>query len=488
VIISAAGEVEDIRKTVEPVLKDEPESRLLYINLSGDGYLLGGSSFAQLLNALGTNSPGVKDPLYFKKVFNTIQLLIASDHILAGHDISAGGMITALLEMTFSCEKLGLDLDLSPIPETDIIKILFSENPGILIQVSKNSAAIKALKDNGIIYYDLGKQVKSDFIVLKKEPFQKKLAVKTFRDIWYKTSYLLDRNQCGPELAEKRYRNYKAQPVWFRFPAGFTGTAQSLGIDLARMKPTGIKAAIIREKGVNGDREMAYIMHLAGFDVKDVHMTDLIAGRETLEDIHFIVFVGGFSNSDVLGSAKGWAGAFLYNKKAQIALENFYRRKDTLSLGVCNGCQLMAELGLITGTTPLAPVMLRNESGKFESAFINVEVTGCNAVMFRTLSGSRLGIWVAHGEGRFRLTGKENDYNIALRFCYPEYPGNPNGSDYAVAGICSPDGRHLAIMPHLERAIFPWNWALYPLDRLHDEISPWVEAFINAKKWIEKRT
>ena len=488
VIISAAGEVEDIRKTVEPVLKDEPESRLLYINLSGDEYLLGGSSFAQHLNALGTDSPGVKDPLYFKKVFNTIQLLIGSDYILAGHDISAGGMVTALLEMTFSCEKLGLDLDLSSIPEPDVIKILFSENPGILIQVSKNSPAIKILKDNGIIYYDLGKQVKSDFIVLKKEPFQKKLAVKTFRDIWYKTSYLLDRNQCGPELAEKRYRNYKAQPVWFRFPAGFTGTAQSLGIDLARMKPTGIKAAIIREKGVNGDREMAYIMHLAGFDVKDVHMTDLIAGRETLEDIHFIVFVGGFSNSDVLGSAKGWAGAFLYNEKAQIALENFYRRKDTLSLGVCNGCQLMAELGLITGTTPLAPVMLRNESGKFESAFINVEVTGGNAVMFRTLSGSRLGIWVAHGEGRFRLTGKESDYNIALRFCYPEYPGNPNGSDYAVAGICSPDGRHLAIMPHLERAIFPWNWALYPLDRLHDEISPWVEAFINAKKWIEKRT
>lgn len=488
VIISAAGEVMDIRKTVEPVLKDEQESRLLYINLSGDEYLLGGSSFAQLLNALGTSSPGVKDPFGFKKVFNTIQHLIASDHILAGHDISSGGMITALLEMTFSCEKLGLDLDLSSIPEPDVIKILFGENPGILIQVSKNSPVIKTLKDNGIIYYDLGKQVKSDFIILKKDAFQKKLPVKAYRDLWYKTSYLLDRNQCGPELAEKRYRNYKVQPLWFRFPAGFTGKTPSLGIDLARMKSTGIKAAIIREKGVNGDREMAYIMHLAGFDVKDVHMTDLIAGRENLENIHFIVFVGGFSNSDVLGSAKGWAGAFLYNEKAQIALENFYRRKDTLSLGVCNGCQLMAELGLITGNTPMDPVMLHNESGKFESAFINVDVTDSNAVMFRTLSGSRLGIWVAHGEGRFNLTGKESEYNIALRYCYPEYPGNPNGSDYAVAGICSPDGRHLAIMPHLERAIFPWNWALYPLDRRHDEISPWVEAFINAKKWIEKGT
>jgi phosphoribosylformylglycinamidine synthase len=486
VIISAAGEVEDIRKTVEPVLKEEPDSRLLYINLSGGEYLLGGSSFAQLLNALGTDTPGVKDPVYFKKVFHTIQQLIASDHILAGHDISAGGMIITLLEMTFSCQKLGLDLDLSPIPEPDVIKILLSENPGILIQVSKDSPVFKILKDNGIIYHDLGKQVKSDFVTVKKESFQKKLNIKVYRDLWYKTSYLLDRSQCGPELAEKRYRHYKEQPVWFRFPAGFSGKAQSLGIDLTRMKPSGTKAAIIREKGVNGDREMAYLMHLAGFDVKDVHMTDLIAGRETLDAIHFIVFVGGFSNSDVLGSAKGWAGAFLYNEKARIALENFYSREDTLSLGVCNGCQLMVELGLINGNTPLAPVMLRNESGKFESAFINVDITDSNAVMFRTLSGSRLGIWVAHGEGRFSLPGKENEYNIALRFSYPEYPGNPNGSDYAVAGICSPDGRHLAIMPHLERAIFPWNWALYPGDRRHDEISPWVEAFINAKKWIQK--
>jgi len=397
-------------------------------------------------------------------------------------------MVVALLEMTFSCESLGLDLDLSPIPGPDVVKILLSENPGILIQIHKNSPVIKTLKDNGIIYYDLGKPVKSDFVALNMDDFQKKLPIKKYRDLWYKTSYLLDRNQCGQELAEKRYRNYKEQPVWFRFPSGFSGKAQSLGIELTRMKPSGIKAAIIREKGVNGDREMAYIMHLAGFDVKDVHMTDLIAGRETLEDIHFIVFVGGFSNSDVLGSAKGWAGAFLYNEKARVALENFFRRKDTLSLGVCNGCQLMAELGLITDNTRLSPVMLPNASGKFESAFISVEITDSNAIMFSSLTGSRLGIWVAHGEGRFSLPGKESEYNIAMRYCYPEYPGNPNGSDFAVAGICSADGRHLAIMPHLERATFPWNWGIYPEDRRHDEISPWVEAIVNAKNWIEQGT
>jgi phosphoribosylformylglycinamidine synthase len=486
VIISAAAEVRDIRRTVEPVLKNDLDSRLVYIDMSGSEYLLGGSSLAQILNKLGSKTPTVKDPAYFKKVFNTVQQLIESNLILAGHDISSGGMIVTLLEMVFSCENIGLDIDLTGIAEPEIVKVLFSENPGILIQVKCNSNAFEILKNNRISFVDFGKPVLSDHIALKKDSFHKKLDIKFYRDIWYKTSYLLDRNQCGPELAETRYKNYKKQPLSFRFPGDFSGSASSLGIDPVRMKFSGIKAAIIREKGVNGDREMAYIMHLAGFDVKDVHMTDLIAGRETLEDLHFIVFVGGFSNSDVLGSAKGWAGAFLYNEKARIALENFYKRKDTLSLGVCNGCQLMIELQLIKSQGKHLPAMLHNLSEKYESAFLGVDVTKSNSIMFRTLAGARLGIWVAHGEGRFMLPGTESEYNIALRYCYSEYPGNPNGSDYAVAGLCSSDGRHLAIMPHLERAIFPWNWAAYPEERMNDEISPWVEAFVNARKWIEK--
>jgi len=486
VIVTAAGEVTDFRKAVEPVLQDCPGSSLIYIDMSGNGFSLGGSSFAQIMNALGTTTPTITDPLYFKTIFNTVQGLITSGHILAGHDISAGGLIVALLEMTFSCEQIGLEIDLSALPEPDVMKILFSENPGILIQVDKASPAIEILNDRGIQYYVLGKPVKSDSITLEKKDWKTSMNIKKYRDLWYKTSYLLDRNQCGPELAEKRYNHYKKQPVWFRFPDGFKGKADALGINLTRMAPTGIKAAIIREKGVNGDREMAYIMHLAGFDVKDVHMTDLIAGRESLEDISFIVFVGGFSNSDVLGSAKGWAGAFLYNEKARITLENFFSRTDTLSLGVCNGCQLMVELGLITSHGKNTPAMLHNQSEKFESSFLNVDVSESNAIMFHSLAGSRLGIWVAHGEGRFFLPGKETDYNIALRYSYNEYPGNPNGSDFSVAGICSVDGRHLAIMPHLERAIFPWNWALYPKFRQHDEISPWVEAFVNARNWIEK--
>ena len=228
---------------------------------------------------------------------------------------------------------------------------------------------------------------------------------------------------------------------------------------------------------------MAWCMHLAGRDVKDVQMTDLISGRETLEDVNMIVFVGGFSNSDVLGSAKGWAGSFLYNEKAKKALDDFYARKDTLSLGVCNGCQLMIELGLITPQDELKPKMLHNDSHKFESAFVGVTVNGKNSVMFSSLDGCKLGVWIAHGEGKFSLPYDEKHYNIALKFNYEQYPANPNGSDYSTAGIASADGRHLAIMPHIERAIKPWNWPYYPEQRT-DELTPWIEAFVNARNWI----
>ena len=232
---------------------------------------------------------------------------------------------------------------------------------------------------------------------------------------------------------------------------------------------------------------MAYALYLAGFDVKDVMMTDLISGRETLEDINLIVFCGGFSNSDVLGSAKGWAGAFLYNPKAKEALDRFYARKDTLSLGICNGCQLMVELNLINPEHQQRTRMLHNDSHKFESAFLGLTIPENNSVMLGSLSGSKLGIWVAHGEGKFSLPEGEENYNIVAKYSYNSYPGNPNGSDYSVAGICSKDGRHLAMMPHLERSIFPWQNAYYPYKRHMDEVTPWIEAFVNAREWVEKQ-
>jgi phosphoribosylformylglycinamidine synthase len=485
VIISAAGEVIDFRKTVEPAICNNTNARILYIDLSGDSFKTGGSSFSQSQNCLGNDTPEVKDPAYFVKVFDTVQQLISEGLILAGHDISAGGMIVTLLEMCFPHPRSGMSINLNMIAEEDIIKILFSENPGIIIQVEDTSVE-KLLLNRQIKYQVIGQFAAIDSIDISRAGFSFSLDVHKLRDAWFKTSYLLDRNQSGPVLAEKRFVNYKNQPLNFIFNNGFSGKASQFGISKQRMAPSGIKSAIIREKGVNGDREMAYMMYLAGFDVKDVHMTDLISGREKLEDINLIVFVGGFSNSDVLGSAKGWAGAFLYNDEARNTLNRFYARKNTLSLGVCNGCQLMVELDLITPGHSHEPKMMLNASHKFESAFLSVDIPENNSIMLKTLAGSRLGIWVAHGEGRFILPNEEKEYNVTMKYTYSEYPGNPNGSDYSVAGICSDDGRHLAIMPHLERSIFPWNWAYYPENRKNDEVSPWIEAFVNSKTWIVK--
>ncbi|MEN8120246.1 MAG: phosphoribosylformylglycinamidine synthase [Bacteroidota bacterium] len=485
VIISAAAEVSNIRQIVSPAIQNVADSEILFIDFSYAAFELGGSSFAQSINQQGTATPTVNDTDYFVQAFNTVQQLIKNNLILAGHDISAGGMITALLEMTFPSQNIGLDVDLSGLAETDLIKILFSENPGILIQVNGDGKAKAQLNKADILFAKIATINNSGKLNIKHAGKTLNLDVKHLRDVWYKTSYLLDKEQSTEELATSRFENYKLQPVSYKFPDTFTGKCKQYQIDNKRKTKTGVKAAIIREKGVNGDREMAYSMHLAGFDVKDVHMTDLISGRETLEDINFIVFVGGFSNSDVLGSAKGWAGAFLYNEKANKALKNFYARKDTLSLGVCNGCQLMVELNLLHPEHTERPKMEHNASGKFESAFLNVEVPENNSVMLKSLAGSKLGIWVAHGEGQFKLPKEESHYNIAMKYSYSAYPGNPNGSDFDTAGMVSDDGRHLAMMPHLERTIFPWQCATYPKDRKTEDITPWVEAFVNARKWVE---
>jgi phosphoribosylformylglycinamidine synthase len=484
VIISAAGEVKDIRQIAEPVLQNDPFTSLLYIDMSRDSFSLGGSSFAQVTNRLGTEAPTVKDPAYFVEVFNTIQKLISKGMIISGHDISAGGMITTLLEMCFSNPAGGITVNLTAIGEEDIIKILFSQNPGIIIQVQDEGEVADFLLENGISYYSIGHPILERSLTVTNNIEVYNFDINYLRKKWFHSSYLLDRRQCGPEQAKERLKNYVNHPLDLNF-GSFKGSFKSLGISPERRKKSGIQAAIIREKGVNGDREMAYALHLAGFDVKDVHMTDLISGRETLESVSMIVFVGGFSNSDVLGSAKGWAGAFMYNEKARKTLHNFYKRTDTLSLGVCNGCQLMAELGLIYPDHKVMPKLLTNKSLKFESGFLSVRILKNNSVMLGSLEGMELGIWVAHGEGRFSLPYSESKYKIPMKFSHHTYPANPNGSDYDVAGLSSPDGRHLVMMPHLERAYFPWQCGYYPADRKKDDITPWMQAFVNARKWTE---
>lgn len=485
VIITASGESTDVRKVVEPVTRRVEGSILVYIDLSKTALALGGSSFGQVVGKLGTKTPTVANPSYFAKAFNVVQYLISKGLVIAGHDVSSGGLVTALLEMNFANTSGGMDITLDGFAEKDIMKVLFAENPALVLQLSPSAAA--HLDVAGINYIRLGGINNSRSINICKGDWKTQLDIDTLRDVWYSTSYKLDTRQTGETLAKQRFENYKNQPLQYRFPDTFSGTFMQYGANPNRRQKTGIRAAIIREKGVNGDREMAWSMYLAGFDVKDVHTTDLISGRETLEDVNFIVFVGGFSNSDVMGSAKGWAGALLYSPKAKAALDSFYKRPDTMSLGVCNGCQLVIELGLITPNDAQKPQMLHNNSHKFESNFIGVQVEKTNSIMLESLSGSKLGIWIAHGEGKFNLPMAESHYNIALRYAYGEYPANPNGSDYNAAGICSTDGRHLAMMPHLERAIYPWNWAHYPANRSADEVTPWIEAFVNARNWIGRK-
>ena len=489
VIVSAGGEVSDIRKVVSPVAVNDKNSSFYHIDFSFDKQRLGGSAFAQSLGKVGDDVPTVKNPEYFADCFEAVQQMIAKGWIMAGHDISAGGLITTLLEMCFANTEGGMHINLHDIQDDDIVKLLLSENPGVIVQVSdKNKEEFaKFMEDEGIGYAKIGYPTpKERTIVIKKGDFEHTFDIDALREVWYNTSYLLDRKQSFNGCAEQRHENYKNQPLEIKFNDSFKGTLESYGISADRRERSGIKAAIIREKGTNGEREMAYSLYLAGFDVKDVMMTDLISGRETLEDINMIVFCGGFSNSDVLGSAKGWAGAFLFNPKAKEALDKFYAREDTLSLGICNGCQLMVELNLINPEHTSRARMLHNNSHKFESAFLGLDIPQNNSVMFGSLAGSKLGIWVAHGEGKFSLPESEDKYNIVAKYNYSGYPANPNGSDYNVAGICSADGRHVAMMPHLERAIFPWQNAWYPADRRNDEVTPWIEAFVNARKWIEK--
>ena len=495
VIVSAGGEVSDIRKVVSPVVVNDEHTTLYHIDFSFDDLRLGGSAFAQSRGFVGSDVPTVKNPEYFRDAFNAVQELINKGLILAGHDISAGGLITCLLEMCFANTEGGLEISVDKFKHTDLVKILFAENPAIVVQVrNKDKKEFKEILDEaGIGYVKIGQPAEERHILVEHDGQTYQFGIDYLRDVWYETSYLLDTKQSFNGCARQRYENYKEQPLEYNIvhtvandgDKPFDGTFAQQGINANRREASGIRAAIIREKGTNGEREMAYALYLAGFDVKDVMMTDLVSGRETLDDVNMIVFCGGFSNSDVLGSAKGWAGAFLFNPKAKEALDRFYAREDTLSLGVCNGCQLMVELNLINPEHKERAHMLHNDSHKFESAFVGVTVPTNRSVMFGSLSGDKLGIWVAHGEGKFSLPLPEDDYNVVLKYSYDSYPGNPNGSDYSVAGICSADGRHLAMMPHLERAFYPWQCAYYPADRRAEEVTPWIEAFVNARRWVE---
>ena len=492
VIISAGAPVRDIRRTVSSVMVNKRSTTFYYVDFCGDDLRLGGSALAQTQCTVGDVPPQV-DADATARAFAAVQTLVRARKILAMHDVSAGGLVTTLLEMAFANVNGGISVDLSKLSEDmhgDAVQTLFAENPAVVIQVDDTTAvSVEAiLAAAGVRHYAIGKVCAERVIAIRNKDVSTTLNIDDLRTVWYKPSYLLDRLQSGEKCAAERFDNFARQPLRYIFPKQWNKVMSAAirpCFDGARPR-----AAIIRDKGINGEREMAYSLYLAGFDVKDVCMTDLMSGAETLDDVRMIVFCGGFSNSDVLGSAKGWASGFLWNAKARAVLERFYARKDTLSLGVCNGCQLMIELGLVAPVIgDKMPRMEHNLSHKFESQYLTVNVPQNDTVMFGKLSGTRLGIWVAHGEGRFNLGGSRGVkcFNVVAKYSYKNYPANPNGSDGAVAGIASPDGRHIAIMPHLERAIFPWQCGHYPRNRRHDGVTPWLTAFRAAAEWCAKQ-
>jgi phosphoribosylformylglycinamidine synthase len=476
VIISAAGHCNDITQVVEPVFKPDTYSDVYYISLADDQFSLGGSSLAQTLNKIGNQCPDVKSASEVKEIFNGLQQAIKYGYIISGHDVSSGGLVTTLLEMCFSSNNIGANIDLCDLGQKDDVKVLFSEQPAVIIQASSKVETL--FEKQNISFVKIGHVVESGKLIVKNLNTYS-LDIDTYRDIWYETSYLLDRKQCSNGMAKERFRNYKNQELTYQFPIGFDGILPEIHI---KRRP---QAAIIREKGSNSEREMANAMYRAGFEVKDIHMTDLITGRTDLSEVRFLGAVGGFSNSDVLGSAKGWAGAFLFNPKAKKALTDFFARQDTLSLGICNGCQLFLELDLLNPEDDVRPKMTHNTSMKHESGFTSVEILKNNSVMLEGLEGARLGVWISHGEGKFNLPKRESHYNIVAKYGYNGYPANPNGSDYNTAMMASKDGRHLATMPHIERSFYPWNWPYYPNGR-NDQVSPWYLAFKSACDWVLK--
>ena len=456
VIISASGHCKNIRKVVKPVL-DKNLGDIYYINLSFDDYKLGGSSFSQTLNKIGSEAPVIKDSKKFKESFNLVQNLISNDEIISGHDISSGGLITCLLELCFSSNEIGMDINLTHLGCEDSTKLLFSENTGIIIQSEKNLQ--KEFSSINVECLNVGKTNNNSLLNIVNFEDNFSFSVNYYRDIWYYTSKDLDLKQTKKNKAIERFNNYKNQPLTYKFPNGFDGNNNS------SLLANKVNAAVIREKGSNSEREMAFMMSLAGFNVKDIHMTDIISGKENLQDIHLLVAVGGFSNSDVLGSAKGWAGSFLHNPIAKKSIDDFFKREDTMSLGVCNGCQLFIELGLINEDHSEKPKMAYNDSNKFECVFSTVDIKESPSIMLKSLEGSRLGVWSAHGEGKFVLPYAESKYSISGKYSYDSYPGNPNGSNFNTAMLVSNNGRHLVMMPHIERSLYPHNWAYYPRDR-----------------------
>ncbi len=501
-VISAYATMPDITKVITPDIKKAGQSRLILVDISGKKARLGGSILAQVYGQLGNESPDVDDPERLKSAFQAIQKLIAENLILSGHDISDGGLITTLLEMAFS-GNCGLNLQMDG-PSNPFAR-LFAEELGAVIECHMDNIpeVLKVLDSFRLPSTLIGETTEEKKILITYNS-QKVLEsdMRMLRQWWEETSYQIERLQMNPQCADEEKRNiFDRKGPTYLIP--FQPKPTPALLLEAKEKP---EVAILREEGSNGDREMTSAFYQAGFTPWDITMSDLISGRITLERFRGLVAVGGFSYADVPESAKGWASAIRFNQRLRRMFEDFYRRPDTFSLGVCNGCQLFALLGWVPWTgipDHQQPRFVQNTSGRFESRWVTVKITDSPAIMFRGMADSILGVWVAHGEGRLifpepRLMDEViNKKLVSLVFVDDEghqdgkipqsYPFNPNGSPFGITGLCSPDGRHLAVMPHPERAFLKWQWPWMPSD-LNQKLkaSPWIRMFQNAREWCEE--
>lgn len=501
-VISAYATCPDIRKVTSPHIKQPGRSKLIYIDIGKGKYRLGGSAIAYVYGQIGKIPPDIDDTDLLKRTFNLIQELIEKDLILSGHDRSDGGLIVTLLEMAFS-GNCGLEIELKfkkTIKKHDIIKILFSEELGVVFEYlpEKEREIIDLMKQQKIPFQIIGNTIKEKRIKLNINGIEVlNEDMRILRDIWEETSYRLDRLQANTECADEEKKiNFDRKGMNFHLTFSPEDTPEELLN--THNKP---KVAIIREEGSNGDREMASAFYQAGFEVWDITMTDLIEKRISLRKFRGVAFVGGFSYADVLDSAKGWAGVIKYNDFLYEEFQNFYLRTDTFSLGVCNGCQLMALLGWIPWygiPSTKQPRFIKNRSNRFESRFLSVKILPSPSIMLKNMEGSILGIWVAHGEGKLYFPDDDIKNAVLDRGLAPIryvddngeiteiYPFNPNGSPLGITALCSPDGRHLAMMPHPERTFLKWQWAYMPEDWKYDlKASPWLMLFQNARKWCE---
>lgn len=529
-VISAYAPCPDITMVITPDIKRPAQSRLLYIDLGEGKNRMGGTALAHVFNQLGDKPPDADNPKLLKRTFNAIQSLISENLILSGHDRSDGGLITTLLEMAFA-GNCGLEIDISRMSENNVIPVLFSEELGLVIEyLPENEQTIsEMLKKEAIPFEIIGKTTKAKRIIIRSEehennppspPFSKggglfspplkkgdvggfsgeqiilNEDMRSLRAIWEETSYQLDRLQANPECVEQeRKNNFDMNAPGF----SLTFTPHETPPHLLSASADRPRIAVIREEGSNSDREMTSAFYQAGFETWDVTMTDILEAKIILADFKGIAFVGGFSYADVLDSAKGWAGVIRFNKKIWSQFQDFYLRADTFSLGVCNGCQLMAFLGWIPWqgiANNLQPRFIHNISGRFESRFSTVKILPSPSIMLKGMEGSVLGIWVAHGEGRTYFPDKtilqktEAQHLAPVRYIddsneiTTRYPFNPNGSVAGIAALCSADGRHLAIMPHPERTFLKWQWPWMPEDwRKELKVSPWLKMFQSARQW-----